>query len=447
VRPKDRTNRVCVIGAGSSGLAAAKNFVEAGFEVDVLEACPDLGGNWNYDSPVARVYRSTHTISSKPGTEYTDYPMPESYPDYPHHGKILIYLRDYADHFDLGRLIEYETAVERVERSAEPGPSGDRCWDVHLAGGEVRRYGALVIANGHNNDPKYPEYPGDFAGEVMHSAQYKVSEILLGRRVLVVGGGNSGCDIVVEVAHKAEVAFHSTRQGYHYLPKYLWGQPSDQVAGLMHALRIPMWIQRIIGMISLRLARGPQAKLGLPKPDHPLFETHPIVNTLLPYFVQHGAVIPKPDIERLDGHRVHFVDGTSEDIDLLIWATGYNITFPFLDLAHLNPSDGLPRLYKHIFHPEYDNLFVVGMITPDSGQFGIVDVQCRAAALYLRSAWEGGQANPWLKKRKRDPVEDLGGGVRYQKTYRHHLEVEHASYTRALSKLVSRLRRGTPGRS
>ena len=441
-RPTDRTTQVCVIGAGSSGLAAASNFKHAGFEVEVLEACADLGGNWNYDSPASRVYRSTHAISSKPGTEYPDYPIPGSYPDYPHHEKILAYLRAYADHFDLGRHIEYETLVERVRRvelEVEPGPLGDACWDVRLGDGTVRRYGAVVIANGHNNEPRYPEYPGRFDGESMHSAEYKVSEILLGKRVLVVGGGNSGCDIVVEAAHKAEAAFHSTRQGYHYVPKYLWGQPADQVADLMHAFRLPMGIQRMVGMLSLRLARGPQAKLGLPAPDHPLFETHPIVNTLLPYFVQHGAITPKPDIDRLDGHEVHFVDGTKERIDLLVWATGYEITFPFLDLTYLNPFGGLPRLYKHVFHPEYDNLFVAGLVQPDSGQFGIVHWQCRAAALYLRSASDGGRANQWLKRRKRDPVEDLGGGVRYQKTYRHHLEVEHASYTRALKKLVRRL--------
>ena len=197
--------------------------------------------------------------------------------------------------------------------------------------------------------------------------------------------------------------------------------------------------QRAVGDLSLRLFRGRQKDLGLPEPDHHLFETHPIVNTLLPYFVQHGAIEPKPDIERMDGHRIHFADGTSETVNLMIWATGYLITFPFLDGKYLNAADGMPRLYKHVFHPEYDNLFFAGLIQPDSGQFGIVHWQCRAAALYLRSAWDGGPANCWLKKRKRDPVEDLGRGIRYQKTYRHHLEVEHASYTRALKKLVHRL--------
>ena len=435
----DRSGCVCVIGAGSSGLAAARNFRDLGFEVEVLEACSDLGGNWNYESPAARVYRSTHTISSKPGTEYPDYPMPAAYPDYPHHEEILAYLRGYAEHFGITPLIEYETEVARIEPSAEAGPTGEACWDVRLAEGELRRYGAMVIANGHNNHPRVPEYSGHFDGQSMHSAEYKVSEILLGKRVLVVGGGNSGCDIVVEAAHRAAATFHSTRRGYHYVPKYLWGMPSDQVADLMHTLRIPMRVQRAVGDISLRLFRGRQSDLGLPMPDHRLFETHPIVNTLLPCFVQHGAIEPKPDIERLDGRRVHFVDGTSEIIDLIIWATGYLITFPFLDGEHVNAADGMPRLYKHVFHPHLDNLFVVGLIQPDSGQFGIVHWQCRAAALYLRSAWDGGPANVWLKKRKRDPVEDLGRGIRYQKTYRHHLAVEHASYTRALKKLVRRL--------
>jgi cation diffusion facilitator CzcD-associated flavoprotein CzcO len=379
----DRSDRVCVIGAGSSGLAAARNLREAGLEVDILEACDDLGGNWNYPLPVARVYRSTHTISSKPGTEFPDYPMPASYADYPHHTEILAYLRGYAEHFRLGPLIEYGADVERVEPSTVTGPTRDPCWEVTLAGGEGRRYGALVIANGHNRDPIIPEYPGSFDGEVMHSADYKVSEILLGKRVLVVGGGNSGCDIVVEAAHKAEEAFHSTRKGYYYIPKYLWGQPSDQVASLMHALRIPMGIQRIVANISLRLFMGRHRDLGLPEPDHRLFESHPIVNTLLPYFVQHGAITPKPDIVRLDGGWVHFSDGTSEAIDLLIWATGYLITFPFMDESHLNWRDGRPNLYKHVFHPETDNLFVVGLIQPDSGQFGIVHWQCRAMALYL----------------------------------------------------------------
>lgn len=434
---------VCVLGAGSSGLAAARNFRDMGLDVDVVEACSDLGGNWNYDLPISRVYRSTHAISSKVGTEFPDYPMPEAFPDYPHHSEILEYLKGYARHFQMEDSIEFGLSVEEIEPSSMIGPTGDHCWDVRLSNGEVRSYGAVAVANGHNNHPVIPDYPGVFTGESMHSADYKVSEILLKRRVLVVGGGNSGCDIVVEAAHKAQAAFHSTRRGYHYIPKYLWGKPSDTVAEIMHQLRIPIVIQRWIANISLFLAQGKQENIGLPKPDHRLFETHPIVNSLLQYFVRHGAITPKPDITRLEGNKVYFVDGTDEHVDLLIWATGYQTTFPFIKEKYLNWSGGIPRLYKHIFHPQYDNLFVLGMVQPDSGQFGIIHWQCRAAALYLNAAWTKQSSCQWLKEKKRSPAEDLSGGIRFQKTYRHQIEVEHATYTRKLKKMVRKLEEST----
>jgi cation diffusion facilitator CzcD-associated flavoprotein CzcO len=437
---RDARDRVCVVGAGSSGLTAARNLLAEGLPVDVLERSADLGGNWNYGTPYARVYRSTHTISSKPGTEYPDFPMPDAYPDYPHHTEILAYLRDYAERFGLLEHIEFEREVSGIERSAEPGPFGDVCWDVETAG-EVRRYGAVVIANGHNWDPKIPEYPGDFTGRSMHSAEYRTPEMMEGRRVLVVGGGNSGCDIVVESAHRSEAVYHSTRRGYHYFPKYLWGVPSDQVGEVLLSLRVPVGVRRLIAGASRRIAMGSYASLGLSKPDHKLFETHPIVNSLLPYFIQHGAVTPKPDIERLEGSSVRFVDGSVEKIDVIVWATGYNLVFPFLDEAHLNWSDGRPHFFQHVFHPQYDNLFIAGMIQPDSGQFGIVHWQCRAIALYLASVGRGSRGAERLKRLKRSPDARLGAGIRYKESSRHRLEVEHHAYTRGMKKLVRVLER------
>lgn len=422
-----------VIGAGSSGLAAARNLLDRGFDVEILERESDLGGNWNIDLPCARVYRSTHTISSKPGTEYPDFPMPDSFPDYPHHSQILRYLRDYARAFDLEPHIRYGADVAAVR----PVRDGAR-WQVDLRSGDRRDYAAVVIANGHNWDPKYPEYPGRFHGDVMHAAQYKTPDVLAGRRVLVVGAGNSGCDIAVESAQNARATFHSTRRGYHYVPKYLFGKPADQVGDVLLRLGVPLWLRRAIAQIIVRMHVGRPEDAGLPVPDHRLFETHPIVNSLLTYYVRHGAILPRPDVHRLEGERVRFADHSAETVDLILYATGYNIRFPFLEEGIIRRDDGRPRLHLNVFHPEYDNFFVAGLIQPDSGQFGLVHWQTRSIALFLRALEDQRPAAVRLRRRKRG-AHRTGGGIRYKDSTRHYLEVEHHGYEKALRKLVADL--------
>ncbi|HEX6749708.1 MAG TPA: NAD(P)-binding domain-containing protein [Longimicrobium sp.] len=432
----DRSDRVCVVGAGSSGLAAAKNLAERGFAADVLEREDDLGGNWNYGKPFARVYRSTHMISSKPFTQFPDFPMPAAFPDYPHHSQVLAYLRAYAERFEVDRRIEYRTPVERIEPAG-----GGRAWEV-TTHGETRRYGAVVIANGHNWSPRVPAYPGEFTGETMHSAHYRTPEVFAGKRVLVVGGGNSGCDIAVEAAQHADRAFHSTRRGYWYMPKYLLGKPADQVGDVMLRLGAPLWLRRMVAGLSVRFIVGPQEKTGLPRPDHRLFETHPIVNSLLPYYVKHGDVTPKPDLARLSGRAVEFADGSREEIDLIVFATGYNIEFPFIDRAWLSWRDGRPRLFRNVFHPELDTIFVAGLIQPDSGQFGLVQWQTRAIALFLDAARRETPAAARFRELKRGPDADPGHGIRYKESTRHYLEVEHWSYLRGLRKICRMLEQG-----
>jgi len=432
------TNSVCVIGAGSSGLAAARNLLQCGFAVDLLEREDDLGGNWNYGKPFARVYKSTHTISSKPGTEYPDYPMPADFPDYPHHSQILAYLRAYAEHFGVGRCIRYGTPVQSVEPEVE-GARGTK-WLVTTAVGATT-YDAVFVANGHNWSPNTPEYPGTFTGEVMHSAHYRTPDVFVGKRVLVVGGGNSGCDIVVEAAQFGERALHSTRRGYYYMPKYLFGRPADQVGDQMLALGIPLAVRRAIATLSYRLLVGSPEKTGLPAPDHALFETHPVVNTLLPYYVGQGDIAPKPGIARFDAKTVHFADGTSAEVDLIVFATGYHIEFPFIDRRHLNWMEGRPRLHHNVFHPVYDTLFACGLIQPDSGQFGLVHWQARAAALFLAAVRDDVPGAAWFRAEKSRVEAGSSGGVSYKNSTRHYVEVEHWSYRRGLERIVRRLQR------
>lgn len=430
---EDRSDRYCVIGAGSSGLTAAKNLLERHFNVDVLERESDLGGNWNAALPCSRVYRSTRMISSKGFTAYTDFPMPERYPDYPHHSQVLDYLRGYASAFGVDEHVEYGTGVERITPAAD-------CplWEVQLSCGAHRRYQGVVIANGHNWSPRIPSYPGQFTGRTLHSAEYKSPDIFAGKRVLVVGGGNSGCDIAVEAAQAGSLALHSTRRGYHYVPKYLFGRPSDLLADRLAKLHIPLRIRRaVIGAI-LRVSGGPQRLSRLPKPDHKLFETHPIVNSLLPYYVQHGAIQPRPEIAYFAGDRAHFLDGSSASVDVVVFATGYNVMFPFIDNELLNWRNGRPQLYQHIFHPVYDNLFVAGLIQPDSGMFGMVDRQCQAVAMFLSALREGLPIAQSFCRRKQLAACALAG-IRYKESPRHYLEVEHWDYAKQLERLTAEL--------
>lgn len=431
---EDCTNRVCVVGAGCSGLAAAKNLLQHGFEVDVLERGSDLGGLWNFHSPFGRVTTSTHMISSKRFTQFPDYPMPRSFPDYPHHSQVFAYLRDYARHFRVDERIEYGAAVQRIEPFEE-----GRWWDVRLESGAPRRYGAVVIANGHNWSPRWPQFEGRFEGEILHSADYKRPEVVAGKRVLVVGGGNSGCDVAVEAVHFAKRTILSLRRGYYFIPKYIFGHPSDRFADWFAATGLPLKLRRPLFAGTLRLVVGSPRRFGLPTPDHRLFETHPVVNSLLPYYVRHGTVQVRPDIRSFEGRTAVFVDGSREEVDIAIFATGYELAFPFIDPAHLNWRDGRPRLYKNVFHPEYDNLFLAGMIQPDSGVFGLVHWQTLAVARFLGLRRSRSPVADRFRRMKREVDEDLGHGIRYQPSSRHLLEVEHWSYLKGIKKIVRKL--------
>jgi len=427
----DYTSKYCIVGAGSSGITAAKNLKELNIPFDVLEREDDIGGVWYYGKPQSSMYKSVHTISSKLMTQYLDYPMPDDYPDYPNHEQICVYLRSYAQHFDLYPTIQFNTSVEKIE------PSGDD-WAVTLSSGETRRYRGVIIANGHLWDAKYPNYPGTFDGLTLHSKEYKTPDVLRGKKVLVIGAGNSGCDIAVEAAQNAERAFHSVRRGYYYVPKLIFGRPTDQVNEVSMRLHVPLWIRRTINMAILRVVVGSYKDYRLPKPDHKLLECHPLVNSQILYFLRHGDIVPKPDVQELCGDSVRFTDGSAEPVDVIIYATGFNITFPFIDKSHLNWKDGRPSLYVNVFHPEYDNLFVVGLIQPDSGQFWLADWQCRVIARFIHAQDHQPEKAAWFHQVKADKSPDLTGGAHYVKSPRHYLEIEHFSYQERLKKYSRR---------
>jgi cation diffusion facilitator CzcD-associated flavoprotein CzcO len=310
---------------------------------------------------------------------------------------------------------------------------------VKLTNGETRHYRGVLIANGHNWDPRWPEYPGPFAGEAIHACQYKTPDVLRGKRVLVVGGGNSGCDIAVEAATHAKTALLSMRRAYPMLPKFFRGRPIDQCGELILWLRLPLWARRLTGAVVSHLVLGPAWRTGVPKPDHRLFESHPIINSQIHHHVGHGNLELRPDIAQLDGQRVRFVDGREDEIDLIIYATGYNVTIPFIDPQHLNWEGGAPRLFLNVFAPQRDDLFVIGLIQPGSGQWGLVDYQSQLVARFVKAQDAGASRAEWFQKQKATAGLDLAHGVRYLKTPRHALEVDYYSYRRTLQRYITQL--------
>jgi cation diffusion facilitator CzcD-associated flavoprotein CzcO len=425
----DHTNKYCIIGAGPSGLAAAKNLKAAGIPFDVYEGGCDVGGIWDIANENSTVYKSTYTITSKQVTAYTDYPMPADYPVYCHHSEVLAYLRSYARHFGLYDSIHFNSRVQKVEKY-------NGHWDVTVAEKPTRRYRGVIIANGHNWSPKTPSYPGEFTGPSLHSKQYKDPDMFKGKRVLVVGSGNTGCDIAVDASRVAAKVFLSARRGYHYLPKFVGGTPPDQIGQASQRISLPIGIIRFFFRILIRLSMGDQAKYGLPKPDHRLLETPPIANSLLPYYVAHGAVKIKPDIERFDGDKVVFKNGEAEPIDTIVYATGYKPDFPFIDSTHLNWNGTHPHLYLFIFHPEYSNLFCAGLTDGTGGHFPTVDYQTQLIARFIAAHENGDKRAQAFIAAKRGPQPNLSRGIKFIDTPRNYTQFELIHYTNLLRRMI-----------
>lgn len=435
----DRGEAVCVIGAGASGLLALKNLREHGFEVDCYEKDTAIGGGWNIDKRNSPTYANTYTVSSRPQTEFPDFPMPDDWPDYVHHKQMMTYMDRYADHFGLRDSIWFGSEIERVE-AAERGR-----FDVIVkptSGSAARRlrYAAVVVANGHNWDPFLPEYEGQqsFRGEILHSSSYHDSSRFRGKKVLVVGAGNSGCDIACEAATTAAQCWHSTRRGYWFVPKYLFGRPADQVARRLS--RLPRWLRRRLSEFAVRRSAGDPQRFGLAAPEHRIDQSHPIVNSHLLHHLGHGAIAPKPDVARFDGKQVVFVDGTSVEPDLVVMATGYRPRFDFCASELLGGmDDGFPKLFANMFSPNSETFFVAGMIQAEVGILPLVHWQTVAIAKWLRVR----VADPERAKEFRDRVVSEADArhvsAEMVDSARHRLEVSCDRYLDSVARIIDTL--------
>ncbi len=418
--------RVCIIGAGSSGLAAAQALKVNGIPFECFEKRDRIGGIWAFSERPGEsaAYRSLNINTSRERTEFTSFPMPKEYPDFPHHTQMAAYFNAFADHFGLRDRIRLNTGVSRAERRP------DSTWAITLESGEVRHYDALVVANGHHWDPRFPDppFPGEFHGTVMHSHTYQENSIFAGKKVLVLGIGNSASDIAVESSFVAEKTYLAMRRGAFVLPRYVFGTPYDQVK---NPGWLPWKIRQPFLELVVRLFVGKMERYGLPRPDHHFGEAHPTISDYLTARITHGYVKVKPNISELMGEKVRFEDGSIEPVDLIVYCTGYKVTFPFFDPGFLAaPKNELP-LFRRVFKPGLENLFFVGLLQPLGSIMPLAEAQAHWIADYLL----GRYALPSLPQMEADIKRDeLALHSRYVPSLRHTMQVDFDTYLYDLAK-------------
>ena len=427
--------RVCVIGAGPSGIAAAKAVRDAGgYALTIYDRGKEVGGNWVFDadSGHSSVFETTHIISSKRYSQYEDFPMPDDYPDYPGHRHLADYFQAYARRFELYPHIRFETTVERCEPLA-----GDRWRVTTVRGGElsVEEFDWLFVANGHHWKPRMPSYPGAFAGRLLHSHDFKRAEPFRGQRLLVIGGGNSACDVAVETSRVAARVDLSWRRGYWIAPKFVFGAPSDHVHNsVFEKLHFLPWSWRArVHELALRILNGSNAAYGLPEPDHAFGATHPTLNSELLYFIRHGEIRPRPDLARYDGDEVVFTDGQRVAYDAIIACTGFVIAHPFFAPSVIDFSRGPVPLYLRMLHAEHPRLFFIGLFQPLGCIWPAAELQAKLAVRRMRGAWQ--------------PPADLRAAIEHElahpdvpqlETPRHTITVDYPAFRRRLLAALDR---------
>jgi hypothetical protein len=442
-------DRVCVIGAGSSGIASCQVLHARGIPFDCFEAGSEIGGNWRYnnDNGMSSGYRSLHAKSSRQCMQYAAFPMPADYPDYLHHELIAKYLNDFVDHFGFREMIQFRTEVTR----AEPYVGGG--WNVTVRQrdtGAIRteRYRAVLVANGHHWDPHYPQpaFPGagSFTGQQMHSHHYRTPESLAGKRVLVLGVGNSACDVAADCSRVAARTLLAMRRGAHIVPPYLFGRPTDHLTLMRLGTRVPFQLQSLAVALLLRIAQGSVTRYGMPRPQRPVLCAPPTVSDSLLSKLGHGDILVKPCIDRFHGDSVRFTDGSSEAIDVVIYCTGYKISFPFLDDGAIGAHGKQIPLYRRIVPPRLPGLYFIGLVQPIGAVPPIAEIQSEWVADLL----QGHLALPSAQQMDREIARYAAATARrYGDSAKHAIQVDFLGYMREIRRERERgVRRTRQGR-
>ncbi|MBS0424724.1 MAG: NAD(P)-binding domain-containing protein [Proteobacteria bacterium] len=421
--------RIAIIGAGCSGLTAIKQLAEAELHnIVCYEQGGQIGGNWVYTAAPGHssISKTTHTIASKRLSQFSDFPMPDDYPDYPSHNQILAYFQAYAQHFHLKKYIRFNTAVLRAEKIA------NERWRLTLSDNNQVEFDYLIVANGHLSVPRHPDWKDRFNGQYLHAHEFKTNQGMENKNVLVVGAGNSGCDCAVEASRVAARVDLSLRTPQYIIPKLIMGKPTDTFAASMQWLpqTIKDWLQKI----SLRIQIGRYRDYMLPEPDFAPAQAHPTINSEIFDKIRHGKIHPRPGIQDISSQTVVFTDGSSVSYDVIIAATGYKISFPFFPTGFIDWQDAAHvPLYLRIFHPDHPSLFFIGLIQPQGCIWTLAEVQSRLIAQLLTG--ETRLPDDW---REQAVAEGAYWTRQFIARPRHSLEVQYYPYLQQLLKAMQR---------
>lgn len=427
---------VCLIGAGASGLAAAKALVVRDIRFDWFEKGSMIGGLWQIDNDNggAAAYKTLHLNSSRERTEFPSFPMPSDWPDFPNHKMMVQYFEEYAAAYDLLSHITLRAEVTHVEPLPGHGLPGSNGWAVTTTATGTRRYRHVIVANGHHFSPRIPTFPGEFTGEWFHSHEYRDPSVFADKVVVVIGVGNSGMDISCDAAKMAEQVYTVTRRGVHVIPKYAFGRPVDTLGNPLVAY-VPLSVEQGLYQVILRASSGLPQDRGLPTPGHPLLGAHPTVSAEFYDRVGHGDVVMKPQVERLDGKTIYFVDGTSVEADMLVYATGYNVEFPFFDPAVFDPAHNRMPLYQRVLNPDRPGLAFIGFIQTWGANIPLYEYQ----AEWVGDLIIGKSAMPSVTEMQRWILRDQATmRRRYTDSERHTMQVDYWRYIRSMKEARAR---------
>jgi hypothetical protein len=426
-----------IIGAGSSGLTVLKALIEVGVPAVCFERGSKVGGNWVFDNDngQSRIYRSLRINTSRRRMQFSDFPMPAGdpdSPDYAGHEQVGRYFEAYAEAFRLKPSIRFRCGVERVDQ-VEGG------YRVRSSDGQVTTFGAVIVANGHHWDPAYPSPapPGTFDGVVLHSHDYVSPgepHALQGKRVVVVGIGNSAVDIASELAKSGAHVQLSVRRGAWVLPRYVLGKPIDEPGVIPRSW--PEQVRTTLAELWYRLVVGEPGAYGLPVPDHHLAHAHPTLSDDLLPLLRDGRIVARPEIASFAGSAVRFSDGSVTQADALLYCTGYSVTFPFFEQSFVSAPDNELPLYLRCFHLQHRGLMFAGLCQPLGAIMPLVEAQGRLFARYLNGQYELPEPSEMLRRteREREHVRR-----RFVASRRHTMQVD---FDRYLEDLQRELRAG-----